>query len=829
MIGQNVLFDGLTLLLTHAIMATAVGTHGHGTIAASFNAHGDLGVIQAVPAGNHADSGLTTADFMVRNKPETHQAAVVQRDDNANAVRQQRGEGSQAAYVETNRKAVMKRQTRRIKADDSQTKDEEEDAPVGAANAEKRKAPAEPPSENLEAALAKTFGETQMRSAACFFAIFLVCVVIFEYTHRRYAELDFEAPFVTIDEIEAEQNRGPGFWGTIRGACNLWTCYMYKVPEKAVVFVTLSLLMLALVQFANTMLVAWSNAFWDKIQTWGEGDNRKMVPDFQALLLKFLFIAFLYIFAAAYQSYLLSMFQIQVRAQVTDRYTNLWLKSGAYYRLELAKGTPDGVDNPDQRIQADSDDFVSQSLGLVSGFVNTVVQFCLFSHTVWLMSPKDAFGVQGLRIPGWLFWCCLVWSLLVTLCVWKIGWRLKAISAAQQRAEADFRFELTTVRLYAEPIVMSRSEDVHEELIADRFDMVQRCVWENMGVSKRYSMCMSFFSQTQTIFVLLALGNSFLQGKLTLGKMMSADRAMGLINDALMWFPSTYGDILGFVATTDRLLALEQSIAKNIRANESSGAEMGGGGGGADIKKSFDASGLKIENLSVWVPNERQNAEPDDLPDDDPLLLHDAEEPAVDSKPRVVLKDLNLNFEPGARVLLAGPSGAGKSSLIRALSGAWPHATGTVTLPGGKCDSMFFATDVFIPRRSVKAAIAYPRLEEEVEDDAVIRVLELMKLDRLLNVGLNAVQDWNHILSHGEKARVQLARLTLHKPQLAVLDEPLAHLHESMRAPLLGVAFGALPVGATVLVISHELSKDILSLFNGRYDMDIDGKTIVKQ
>ena len=47
-----------------------------------------------------------------------------------------------------------------------------------------------------------------------------------------------------------------------------------------------------------------------------------------------------------------------------------------------------------------------------------------------------------------------------------------------------------------------------------------------------------------------------------------------------------------------------------------------------------------------------------------------------------------------------------------------------------------------------------------------------VQLDYLLErESFNSVQDWQEVLSGGEKQRVALARLFYHKPQFAILDE----------------------------------------------------------
>ena len=44
-------------------------------------------------------------------------------------------------------------------------------------------------------------------------------------------------------------------------------------------------------------------------------------------------------------------------------------------------------------------------------------------------------------------------------------------------------------------------------------------------------------------------------------------------------------------------------------------------------------------------------------------------------------------------------------------------------------------------------------------------------LEYILPRGMDSINDWNDILSGGEKQRINLSRLYYHKPEFAVLDD----------------------------------------------------------
>ncbi len=171
---------------------------------------------------------------------------------------------------------------------------------------------------------------------------------------------------------------------------------------------------------------------------------------------------------------------------------------------------------------------------------------------------------------------------------------------------------------------------------------------------------------------------------------------------------------------------------------------------------------------------------------------------------RAILKNISLNFFPGAKIGVLGLNGSGKSSLLRIMAGADDNYEGEVVrMPGirvGYLEQEPLLDGNQTVRESVEGALgetaaAKKRLEEIYaaysEPDADFDKLaeEQAKLEALLNTGgadeleiaADALRlpDWDSriaILSGGEKRRVALCRLLLSKPDLLLLDEPTNHL-----------------------------------------------------
>jgi len=171
---------------------------------------------------------------------------------------------------------------------------------------------------------------------------------------------------------------------------------------------------------------------------------------------------------------------------------------------------------------------------------------------------------------------------------------------------------------------------------------------------------------------------------------------------------------------------------------------------------------------------------------------------------RTILKNISLNFFPGAKIGVLGLNGSGKSTLLKIMAGVDDNHDGEVIrMPGIKVGyleqepSLGAGKSV---RETVEEALgdlaaAKKRLEEiyaaYAEPDADFDKLaeEQARLEGMINSGgadeLEVAADalrlppWEQnvdVLSGGEKRRVALCRLLLSKPDLLLLDEPTNHL-----------------------------------------------------
>ena len=188
-----------------------------------------------------------------------------------------------------------------------------------------------------------------------------------------------------------------------------------------------------------------------------------------------------------------------------------------------------------------------------------------------------------------------------------------------------------------------------------------------------------------------------------------------------------------------------------------------------------------------------------------------------------VLFDVNLEIQEGETVLLIGANGSGKSSLLKVayrLLPIWEYDNCTLSFNGkdltkNKVHELISMGFFYMPQKNELfdnltvnqnlALSTFHRTKKSLSSKKLEEVLDLLPgLRPLLNQSTAT-------LSGGERKMVSIAMLTINKPKLAMLDEPLSGLSNDQIPLIIEHLSSINKMGCSLLIVEHNV-RDIFKI-----------------
>jgi putative ATP-binding cassette transporter len=551
----------------------------------------------------------------------------------------------------------------------------------------------------------------------------------------------------------------------------------FSGSRSAKVWLMLSALLLSVVITVrlNVLFSYFSKDLYNALETAFTGSGaqddavkQSGVHGFWTALATFCILAALFVGLAMVDLYLTQRFIVAWRVWLTEHLTADWLTGHAYYRTRFIDDT---IDNPDQRIQQDVDVFTTgagattnvPTIGtgqtLLFGAVRSVVSVVSFAAILWDLSGPLTVPLLHFAVPRAMFWSVFVFVLTASSITFWIGHPLIALSFANERLNAVFRYALVRLRDAAEAVGFYHGEQAERSRLRRRFDPVIDNYRHYVRRTIGYTGWNWLVTQAMVPLPWLIQAPRLFAGKIGLGGVAQTAAAFGTIEDSLSFFRNNYNNFASFRASIIRLHGLVDANARGRDLQE------------VTVEPSARGS-IDIDAVEVRSTTGEQLIEP-----------------------------LEVRLASGAALVVTGQSGTGKTTLLRSLAQLWPYASGTLRRPAGEHATMFLSQLPYVPLGDLRGVICYPRSPADFSDAAVAEALAKVALAPLA-ARLDEDQDWAKVLSPGEQQRIAFARILLSKPQAVFLDEATSALDEGLEFALYELIRNELPE-CVVVSVSH--------------------------
>ncbi len=202
-----------------------------------------------------------------------------------------------------------------------------------------------------------------------------------------------------------------------------------------------------------------------------------------------------------------------------------------------------------------------------------------------------------------------------------------------------------------------------------------------------------------------------------------------------------------------------------------------------------------------------------------------------------VLRDIDLQVEPGQVVALLGPTGSGKSSLVNLLPRFYDYTGGSLKLDGVELNTYprsylrshigIVEQEPFLFSRTIRENIAYGVKREVSQDEieAAARAAAVHDVILTFPEGYDTlVGERGVTLSGGQKQRIAIARTLLANPQILILDDSTSSVDPETEA-LIREALEGLMQDRTSFIIAHRIQ----SLMRADLILVLDGGSIVQR
>lgn len=198
------------------------------------------------------------------------------------------------------------------------------------------------------------------------------------------------------------------------------------------------------------------------------------------------------------------------------------------------------------------------------------------------------------------------------------------------------------------------------------------------------------------------------------------------------------------------------------------------------------------------------------------LVLHGLRK-AYPGADQPTIHGLDLEVEAGSLTALLGPSGSGKTTVMKLIAGHLAPESGEILLggrplvglpPEQRRVAMVFQDPLLFPHLTLAGNVGFGLKMRGVPAARIdAEVAAMLARVQLADLGQRRPDQ----LSGGQQQRAALARALVLRPDLLLLDEPLANLDAGLRDEMRGLIRSLQrETGVTTLIVTHDQSEAVV-------------------
>lgn len=474
----------------------------------------------------------------------------------------------------------------------------------------------------------------------------------------------------------------------------------------------------------------------------------------------FMFLGILGAFVNSSLKHLDNLITMYFRRRLTQHVHEKYLEKRSYYHISNMANV---LDNPDQRITQDIQEFCKSFSNLYSHTFKPLLDFIL--NTVMLASNigyKGPFTMQMYFVAAFVF-------------VKSISPPFGKMVGQKQCLEGFFQTQHKRLLTHGEEIAFIEGDAREKEILNEEYENIYNFNVKRFLAHWKQGCIDQWVLKYQASLVGWPIAS--LPYILSPTPLSTQDIARYRVGEILMGDSSSaFGECLLMYKKVEKLAGFSSRVVALLDALDNQKQNKN-----SFLKFEQNLNAIQVENLTF------------EAPDKTPLL-----------------NDFNLEIKEGQHLLITGKNGAGKSSLFRVLAGLWQPKEGVIlrpptyknNSPSDGANMYYVPQKPYLVTGCLRDQVTYPICLKTTEQDEQIRkCLERTGLSKFVRSSLDQRQhDWASVLSGGEKQRMGFARLFYHNPKFAVLDEATSAVEPKGQKMLYEETLRA---GITMISIAH--------------------------